>query len=126
MARVLVVDDEPAIRSLIRTTLERARHTVFEAADGRDALEAANRLRPDLVLLDVVLPGLSGLQVCRSIKAGPGTARMSVVLLTGLPGAGDGASEGADGCLAKPFTPEAIVRTVEGALLRLQETLAYP
>jgi len=118
MARVLVVDDEPAIRSLIRSTLERAGHTVLEAPDGPNALAAARMGHPDLVLLDVALPGLSGLDVCRRLKAGPGTAGATVLLLTGLAPAGASASEGAEGWIAKPFTPDGIARQVEQALRR--------
>jgi DNA-binding response OmpR family regulator len=126
MARVLVVDDEPAIRSLIRTTLEREGHSVLEATDGPSGLEAARRFRPDLILLDIALPRLSGLEVCRRLKASPNTAGAAVLLLSGLPQVGDELSAGADGCLPKPFTPDAIVLQVEQALSRRQEAAARP
>lgn len=125
MARVLVVDDEPAIRALIRSTLERAGHTILEAEDGPTALGAARTQLPDLVLLDLALPGLSGLEVCRRLKAEPGTAKTAVLLLTGLPQP-EGPPEGAAGCIAKPFTPDGIVRQVEQALRRRKEPAARP
>jgi two-component system phosphate regulon response regulator PhoB len=126
MARVLVVDDEPAIRALIRSTLERAGHTVLEAADGPAALASAQTHLPDLVLLDVALPGLSGLEVCRRLKAEPRTAGTEILLLTGLPQAGASIPAGAEGCIAKPFTPDGIVRRVEQALLRRKEPAGRP
>jgi len=126
MARVLVVDDEPAIRSLIRNTLERAGHTVLEAADGPAALAAARSEVPDLVLLDVALPGLSGLEVCRRLKAARETAGAAVLLLTGLPQAEACIPTGAAGCIAKPFTPDALVRQAEQALLRQKEPARRP
>ena len=124
MARVLVVDDEPAIRSLIRTTLERAGHTVFEAGDGPSGLQAAQGHLPDLVLLDVALPGLSGLDVCRRLRAASNTARAVVLLLTGLPETAGQPSAGADGWIQKPFAPDGITRQVEQALRLRREAAA--
>ncbi len=116
MPTVLVVDDEPAIRALIRAAL--AQHTVLEATDGKAALEMARARRPDVVLLDVALPGLSGLDVCRRLKADPVTAGAAVLLLTGLPQPADRMARegGADGCIAKPFSPNGIVQEIEQAL----------
>ena len=114
MATILVVDDEPAIRALIRAAL--AKHTVLEAADGLAALEVARARLPQLVLLDVALPALSGLEVCRRLKADPATARTTILLLTGL--AQSNGAAGADGCIAKPFSPAAVVQQVEQALQR--------
>lgn len=118
MARVLVVDDEPAIRALIRSTLEPTGHAVLEAADGPSGLEAALSQLPDLVLLDIALPGLSGLEVCRRLKADPATTQTKVLFLTGLPQPEAPPPFGADGCIAKPFTPDDIVRQIEQVLLR--------
>ena len=121
MARVLVVDDEPAIRSLIRSTLERAGHTAFEAGDGLEGLEAAQHLLPDLILLDVALPRLNGLEVCKRLRADRRTAGALVLLLTGLPVAG----AGADGCISKPFTPSGIGRQIEQALRLRREAATH-
>jgi DNA-binding response OmpR family regulator len=113
MATVLVIDDEPAIRRLCRAALEGAGHRVLEAAGGAQGLEAARRGRPDLVLLDLALPDLSGLEVCRRL----GAAR--VLLLTGLAGPSEAALArrgGALGLISKPFSPAALLARVEGAL----------
>lgn len=119
MATILVVDDEPSIRTLVRATLERAGYHVIEAADGANALHKAQSQRPDLILLDIALPQLSGLEVCRRLRARPDTAAAPVLLLTGLlqgPELQAGYSAGAQGCIAKPFTPSALVQKVGDAL----------
>ena len=69
--RVLVVDDDPAVRLLTRTILEESSHTVFECQDGAAALESFLHVRPDVLLLDVVLPGKDGFEVCQEIRALP-------------------------------------------------------
>ncbi len=121
MATILVVDDEPSIRTLVRATLERAGYHVIEAADGTHALQKAQSQRPDLILLDIALPQLSGLEVCRRLRARPDTAAPPVLLLTGLlqgPELQAGYSAGAQGCIAKPFAPSALVQKVGDALRR--------
>lgn len=112
MATVLVVDDESAIRALIGAAL--AEHTVIEAADGPSALALARAHRPEVILLDIALPGLNGLDVCRRLKADPATADAAVLFLTGLAQAPDRLA--ADGWIAKPFSPGTVVREVDQAL----------
>ena len=119
MATILVVDDEPSIRRFLRAALERAGYAVLEAADGLEALNTARREVPDLVLLDVALPQLSGLEVCRRIRADPATSRTPVLLLSGLAAPLEAerlAATGASGWLAKPFTPAALLERVRAAL----------
>ncbi len=121
MMKILVVDDEPSIRTIVRATLERAGYQVIEAADGASGLQKAGSQRPDLILLDIALPQLSGLEVCRRLKARPDTAAAPVLLLTGLLPSSElqaGYSAGAQGCVTKPFAPSALLEKVNDALRR--------
>ena len=109
MASVLIVDDDPFIRKLIVTTLEDvAGFELVEAADGREAVEAAARERPELVFLDIEMPELDGLEACRRLRAAPDTARATIVILTAAAGDAaerDAETAGADLFLTKPFSP---------------------
>jgi CheY-like chemotaxis protein len=111
---ILVVDDEPVVRELLRAALEPTGSRVVEACDGSEAIEVAWREHPDLVLLDVGLPKLSGLDVCRALKTNPEGPR--VLLITGDSTA-DGIDDcGADGVVAKPFAPAALLAEVQRTL----------
>ena len=119
MATILVVDDEPTIRVLIRATLEGTDHRIVDAGDGEHGLAIARRERPDLVLLDVALPRMNGLEVCARLKRDPATAAIPVLLLTGLVQGSErraAAEVGADGLIAKPFSPAALVAQIEETL----------
>jgi len=118
MPTILVVDDEPSIRRLLRAALERGGYAVLEAPDGPAALRVARESQPALVLLDVALPRMSGLEVCRRLRDDPPTSRTPVLLLSGVSSAEPQklAQSGASGWLAKPFTPESLLERV-GALL---------
>jgi CheY-like chemotaxis protein len=120
MKRVLIVEDQPNIRKLIRMTLEFEDHEIHEATDGASGLRVARSIRPDLMLLDVMMPGeLDGLQVCHRIKRDPATADIRVVLLTARGQAGDrevGRAAGADEYLVKPFSPLQLIDTIERLL----------
>lgn len=119
-ATVLVVDDEPDVVDLVRYGLGRAGHEILVAADGRSALRIARERRPDLIVLDLMLPQLSGQEVCRELKADPETANIPVLMLTahGLPGERVAGLElGADDYVSKPFSPRELVLRV-GAILR--------
>lgn len=119
MQRLLIVDDEDGIRSLVRMTLDSGAFEILEAREGRHALELAHRHRPDLVLLDVMLPDISGIEICRQIKADPLTASTSVVMLTAKAqpsDIGDAKEAGADDYFTKPFSPIALMRKVESVL----------
>ncbi len=126
MQTILIVDDEPAIRRLIRAALQGSGYRLLEEADGVSALETARREQPDLILLDIALPHMSGLEVCRRLKAGPATADVPIFLLTGLVQQVErraAEDTGADGFIAKPFSPAALVAQIAEAL-RPQTALA--
>ena len=113
---MLIVDDEPNIVQLVRITLEDNRVQVLEAADGTTALDRAVAYRPDLVLLDVDLPDVSGLEVCRQIKQDTELAKTKVVMLTAAAQRDDvarGFAAGADDYLTKPFSPVRLLSLVD-------------
>jgi DNA-binding response OmpR family regulator len=117
-ATVLVVDDDPRIRELVRLYLARDGHRTLEAADGPAALELARSRRCDLVLLDVMLPGLDGLEVCRQLRD---ESDMPIVLLTARSGDADkvvGLDIGADDYVVKPFSPRELMARVRAQLRR--------
>jgi two-component system, OmpR family, phosphate regulon response regulator PhoB len=116
MTTVLIVDDEPSIVQLVQLTLASARVRVFDAADGTTALARAATVRPDLVLLDVDLPDIDGLEVCRRLRAEPALARVTIVMLTAATQQDDvarGFAAGADQYLTKPFSPLRLLTLVE-------------
>ena len=116
MTTILVVDDEPSIVDLVRFTLEDADLRVVEASDGAEALVLARRIKPDLILLDVQMPQLDGLEVCRQLRREPAFARAPIVLLTAAGQEADrarGLGAGADEYLTKPFSPLALLALVE-------------
>ena len=116
MTTVLIVDDEPAIVQLVRITLEGSRVRIVEATDGASAIEQAIALQPDLILLDVDLPDVSGLDVCRRLKAEPALTQTRIVMLTAAAQQDDvarGRAAGADEYLTKPFSPVRLLSLVE-------------
>ncbi|MCY0955156.1 response regulator transcription factor [Streptomyces sp. H27-S2] len=117
-ATVLVVDDEPKLRALVRDYLERDGYTVQEAGEGRQALELARTAHPDLVILDLGLPGLPGEEVARLLRK---TSDVPIVMLTAKAGENDrvmGLRLGADDYVVKPFSPRELVARVEAVLRR--------
>ncbi|MET9856422.1 response regulator transcription factor [Streptomyces sp. NPDC006450] len=117
-ARILVVDDDPTVAEVVTGYLRRAGHTVESVADGPAALARAALLRPDLVVLDLMLPGLDGLEVCRRLRAaGP----VPVIMLTARGDEDDriaGLERGADDYVTKPFSPRELVLRVASVLRR--------
>ena len=116
--RVLVVDDDLTVRDVVRRYLERDGHTVTVVGDGERALEASARQRPDLVVLDLMLPGIDGLEVCRRLRA---TSAVPVVMLTALGEEADriaGLQLGADDYVTKPFSPAELALRVTSVLRR--------
>ncbi len=122
-SRVLVVDDEPDLRELIRDTLTDAGHRVETAASGREALVALGERTPDLVVLDLMLPDVPGTEICRHIRSRPELADVVVLMLTAKSEEVDrvvGFELGADDYVTKPFSPRELVLRVR-ALLRRRE-----
>ena len=120
MALILVVDDEPANRLLIKTVLEHAGHTLLEAAEGPVALETALEHRPDLLLLDLSIPGMSGTEIVRAIRARTETAEITIALYTASaihPAFRDFMElYGIRHVIPKPAEPQALLRAIEAAL----------
>jgi CheY-like chemotaxis protein len=117
-ARILICDDEPHLRELMRVSLDRD-YEFAEAADAAEALELADRVRPDLVLLDVMMPGGSGLSVIEQMRRTPDLAGVPVVVVSAFVSEGDrrAAHEaGADGFVGKPFDPDELASIVEDLL----------
>jgi CheY-like chemotaxis protein len=120
-ARVLVVDDEPAIRLLCRVNLQAEGFSVKEAADGAAAMTLAREWQPDLILLDVMMPGEDGFAVAERIRDDPDLAGVRVLFLTARADIGDNErsrSTGAVGHVTKPFNPSSLGDEVRAALSR--------
>ena len=107
------------MRALLRAALEPAGSHIVAAGDGSEAVELAWRERPDLVLLDVALPGLNGMDACRAMKTNPDAPR--VLLVTGNPDAVDAEDCGADGVIAKPLPMQDLCAIVESELEKARE-----
>jgi DNA-binding response OmpR family regulator len=120
MARVLVVEDEKDLCNVIRAHLEAEGHTVFQSFDGYAALDLVERQRPELVILDLMLPGLDGLAVCRSIRA---KHLMPILMLTARTAEADrvlGLEVGGDDYVAKPFSMRELMARVRALLRRIE------
>ncbi|GAB2682547.1 hypothetical protein GCM10027194_14360 [Thalassiella azotivora] len=119
--RVLVADDDRDIRELVAFRLEAAGFEVEQAEDGAQALERLRRSPPDLAVLDVMMPGLSGMDVTRQLRADPVTAHVPVILLTARAQEADveaGFAAGVDDYVVKPFSPRELVSRVQAVLAR--------
>jgi DNA-binding response OmpR family regulator len=120
---ILVVEDEPDIRKLVQYNLAQERFKVLEAEDGEQALKILQREKPNLVILDLMLPGLSGLELCKLLRDRPQTAQLPILMLTAKAGEADkvvGLEMGADDYLAKPFSPREMVARVRAILRRTE------
>jgi len=119
MARILVVEDHPANLKLARIILENAGHVVVASDDAVDGLRVAAEIRPDLVLMDIQLPGMDGLEATRRLKAASETAGIPVIALTAFAMREDAQkmqAAGCDGYLAKPYRAAQLLEAVNGAL----------
>jgi two-component system phosphate regulon response regulator PhoB len=126
--QVMLVEDEDAVRLLLRLTLELGSVEIVEAADGESALERCRTEPPDVVFLDWTLPGRSGIDVCREIRADPAARDTTIIMLTARSADADrrrGLEAGADDYISKPFSPETLLekmREVLGPKALLGET----
>jgi two-component system, OmpR family, phosphate regulon response regulator PhoB len=119
MSTVLLVEDDPDIRHLVSYKLTKSGFDVVEAADGLAAMQAARQKAPDLVILDVRMPRMSGLDVCRELRAGPLTGTVPIIMLTARARPQDleqAYAAGATDYVVKPFSPRVLVQHVESAL----------
>src|SRR5512146_953816 len=120
MAKILVVDDEPSITNLVSAYLKPEGYEVYTATDGPAGLKAARAFKPDLVILDVMLPGLDGLELLSRLRR---ESEVYVILLTARTEETDkivGLSVGADDYVTKPFSPRELVARVKAALRRIE------
>ncbi|CAL9403439.1 response regulator transcription factor [Streptomyces sp. Tu 3180] len=125
-ARVLVVDDDPTVAEIVAGYLDRAGYLVDRAGDGPEALARATAHRPDLVVLDLMLPGMDGLEVCRRLR---GHGPVPVIMLTARGDEDDrvlGLEVGADDYVTKPFSPRELVLRVESVLRRARPSAPFP
>lgn len=119
MARILIAEDERDIRELIAFTLKFAGHEVIATSNGEEALQAALSEKPDLILLDVRMPRMSGYQACEKIKADPGTRQIPVVFLSAKGQESEvktGMDAGADEYILKPFSPDQLTARIKSIL----------
>lgn len=119
--RILVVDDEPAIVELIQYNLEKAGYEVLTEADGSSACRRAATEKPDLIVLDIMLPSMDGLEVCRNLSADPHTAQIPILFLTARRDEIDrivGLELGGDDYVTKPFSPRELVARIKAIMRR--------
>ena len=124
LAKVLVIDDEKDIVSLLRYHLEKAGFQGLEGTDGTVALRLVREHHPDLLILDLMLPGMDGLEICRHLRQDAATARLPILMLTAKAEEVDrvvGLEVGADDYVVKPFSPRELVARVRAILRRAQE-----
>jgi CheY-like chemotaxis protein len=118
MKKVLIVDDQPQVKELLRVTLEIVNYQILFADDGHEALQLAQAEHPDVMLLDIMMPesDLNGLEICRQLKSSPQTADINVILLSAKGQREDveaGLAAGADDYVTKPFSPVALIQKLE-------------
>jgi DNA-binding response OmpR family regulator len=121
VARILVADDDVDIRELVEFKLSTLGHDVVAVSDGAAAIDACQAARPDLAVLDVMMPGVSGLDAIRAIRADPSLADLPVILLTARAQETDvetGFGSGADDYITKPFSPRELASRVQALLTR--------
>lgn len=120
MKQILIVDDQPEVRELVSVTLEASPYTILTAETGHEALAIIARDKPDMILLDVMMPNsMDGLEVCRLIKSDPATRSLYVIMLTAKGQEADreaGYAAGADDYFVKPFSPLALIVKIEQVL----------
>ncbi len=118
---ILIIEDEEDIRELIRYNLEREKYQISEAATGEEGLRLAKEKVPDLIILDLMLPGIDGLEVCRTLKKEPNLSEVAIVIVTAKgeePDIVTGLELGADDYITKPFSPRILIARIRAVLRR--------
>jgi DNA-binding response OmpR family regulator len=124
--KILIVDDEPAVTDLLVYNLRKANYVVLTAADGREALNVARQSTPDLILLDLMLPGMDGLEVCRELRK---TSDVPIIMITALSEEIDrvvGLELGADDYISKPFSVRELLARIKAVLRRVVQPEQKP
>ena len=119
MKKILIVDDRPEVVELVRVILEGEDYEIVDASNGKEALKKARLEKPDLVLLDVVMPKMDGFEVCRKLKKDPQTKEIPIIMLTAKAqevNQEKGREVGARDYLTKPFSPSALLTKIEEIL----------
>lgn len=122
--KILIVDDEKDIVKMLSYNLKKEGYRTVDARDGEDALELVLREHPDLILLDLMLPGIDGLEVCKQLKKEPKTSRIPIIMLTAKIQETDkivGLELGADDYVSKPFSPKELIARIKAVLRRSLE-----
>ncbi len=125
--KVLLVEDDLNITELVRYNLERANYAIETVADGEDGLYVAMQDTPDVILLDWMLPNLSGLEICRQLRRNADTANVPIIMLTARADEPDrvrGLEMGADDYVVKPFSPKELIARIQAVLRRVRPALA--
>ena len=123
MAKLLIIEDEADIRELISFNLEMSGYDVIKARDGEEGLATARSEKPDLIILDLMLPGMDGLKVCSHLKKDTDTRNIPIIMLTARSEDDDiinGLETGADDYITKPFSPRILIARVKTAMRRVQ------
>ncbi|MCC6470006.1 MAG: phosphate regulon transcriptional regulator PhoB [Alphaproteobacteria bacterium] len=124
---ILIVEDEAALTAMLRYNLEREGFRVAEANDGEEAMLSVSENKPDLILLDWMLPHLSGIDLCRQLRRGAGTRDIPIIIVTARGEESDkirGLNTGADDYVTKPFSPQELVARVRAVLRRARPALS--
>jgi len=119
--KILVVDDEPNIIKVLESRLSHSGYDIITAVDGKTCLKKAKDEKPDLILLDIILPGLNGFEVCKHLKKDKETKDIPIIMLTSLAGEKDlskGLEEGASCFITKPFNPVDLLYEIKTAMDR--------
>ena len=127
--KILIVDDEPDIMELVSYNLKKAGFAVSSASDGEEALRMIREKHFDLIVLDLMLPGIHGMELCRILRNNPKTAHIPIIMLTAKGEETDkiqGLETGADDYMTKPFSPKELIARVKAILRRRSRRAARP
>ena len=127
--KILIVEDEKDIVKMLEYNLKKEGFTTFSVTDGDDALDSAVRHQPELIILDLMLPGMDGLEVCKALKSERKTASIPVIMLTAKAQESDkivGLELGADDYVTKPFSPRELIARIKAVLRRMKEKDKLP